>query len=143
MNPSTSNARKMRFPIHTSPSPLPTFLLDPQLLKYIHRNAISNASKYGMVGGTVSTDVQWDEQTGLLKMEVINLPGDNHAAIVCLGDTANDIIFSPRKRLSVHSTLDGNSHASASHSAGDGAWIMRKCAKTLGGECNIKVSIGL
>lgn len=37
----------------------------------------------------------------------------------------------------VHSTTASNNHVAASHSSGDGAWIMSRCAKTLGGECDI------
>merc|ERR1711957_907920 len=39
--------------------------------------------------------------------------------------------------MGVHSTISGES---ALHSAGDGAWIMMKCAKTLGGKCDLKFS---
>lgn len=139
MNPSTNKERKRRFPIITYPVPLPEFSSDPQLWKYIHRNAISNACKYGKVGGKVTTEVKWDEVTNLLTLNVINEPGENHKDIVAMGDDSNAIIFSPRKRLKVHSHID-SSGTSASHSAGDGAWIMNKCAITLGGECSMKVS---
>jgi signal transduction histidine kinase len=138
-NPPPNDARSKRYLIHTNISPLPEFSLDPQLWKYIHRNAVSNACKYGKASGTVTTELHWDELNKILKMDVINLPGKNHEEIMKLGDKASELIFSPRKRLSVHTAVDGNNHVSASHSAGDGAWIMHKCAKTLGGECTIKV----
>ncbi len=132
-----------RFPINASPETLPDFGLDTQLLKYIHRNAISNACKYGKKGGVVKTNVHWDRENGELKMDVINLPGDNHAEILKLGELAKEVVFSPRRRLTIHSTGDENNHVAASHSSGDGAWIMHKCAKTLGGKCEIQVSSSL
>ena len=139
-NPSPNDARSKRYPIHTNISPFPEFSLDPQLWKYIHRNAVSNACKYGKASGTVTTELHWDEINQVLRMNVINQPGENHDVIMNPGSKASEIIFSPRMRLSVHTRIDGNNHASASHSAGDGAWIMHKCAKTLGGECTINVS---
>jgi signal transduction histidine kinase len=129
-----------RFPINTKPVPLPDFGLDTQLLKYIHRNAISNACKYGQKGGVVVTDVYWDKENRELSMDVTNLPGENHSEILKLGELAEEVVFSPRRRLTMHSTGDDNNKVSASHSSGDGAWIMLKCAKTLGGKCNIQVS---
>ena len=140
MNLSSCSESIKRFPISTSPEPLPEFAFDPQLLKYIHRNAISNACKYGKRGGQVRTDVTWDKHARLLTMDVVNLPGPGHEDIMKLGDVAAEIVFSPRRRLTMHSGIDGSKRASASHSSGDGAWIMYNCAKTLGGTCDIKVS---
>jgi len=138
MNVSSSNkCNAKRFPINTVPSFLPEYALDPQLLKYIHRNAISNACKYGKRGGVVSTELHWDHKSGMLEMDVINLPGPHHEEILKLGPLASELVFSPRKRLMVHSTTASNNHVTASHSSGDGAWIMSRCAKTLGGECDI------
>ncbi len=115
---------------------LNSYALDPQLLKYIHRNAISNACKYGKCGGEIRTEVHWNQMEGTLTMQVINLPGPKHEEILRLGDVASEIVFSPRRRLAIHSeTAD----RTVSHSSGDGAWIMHKCAKTLGGSCDIKV----
>ena len=127
-----------RFPIVTEPSPLPDMELDPQLLKYIHRNATSNACKYGKRGGIVLTEIKWDREEGVLYMNVINLPGNKHDEILKLGNLASEIIFSPARRLSIHSDSKSNV-TTASHSSGDGAWVMHKCAKTLGGNCDIKV----
>ncbi len=67
-----------RFPITTVPPSLPKYALDPQLLKCIHRNAISNACKYGKHGGVIRTEVIWDRNTGILRMDVVNLPGACH-----------------------------------------------------------------
>lgn len=141
LNASTSSIK--RFPINTTPSPLPDYALDPQLLKYIHRNAISNACKYGKKGGVVTTNVHWDMETSTLRMNVINLPGEKHAEILKLGPLASKVVFSPRRRLTMHSSNDENNQFSASHSSGDGAWIMHKCAKTLGGNCRIEVGLDI
>jgi signal transduction histidine kinase len=138
MNSTATAASMERFPVATQPSPLPDMAIDPQLLKYIHRNAVSNACKYGKRGGVVLTLVKWDEEKGILQMDVINLPGNKHEEILKLGDLAPEIIFSPSKRLPMHIINHGES---ASHSSGDGAWVMHKCAKTLGGDCDITVSI--
>jgi len=139
------NANKMssrRFPITACPSPLPNHALDPQLLKYIHRNAISNACKYGKKGGIVATIINYKEGEETLIMEVVNLPGEKHDEILKLGNLAQELVFSPRRRLTMHCAEDSNNQVSASHSSGDGAWIMHKCAKTLGGTCGIKFEEG-
>lgn len=131
MNVSASAAN--RFPVVTEPSPFPDLALDPQLLKYIHRNAMSNACKYGKQGGEVLTDIKFDDVNGMLQLNVVNLPGNEHDEILKLGSMASEMIFSPSRRLSIHSVND------STHSSGDGAWVMLKCAKTLGGHCDIKV----
>jgi len=141
MNLSASSQSIKRFPISTAPDPLPDYALDPQLLKYIHRNAISNACKYGKRGGVVRTEVSWNRAARVLQMDVVNLPGPRHDEILKLGDAAAEIVFSARKRLTMHSTFGDDNNDSASHSSGDGAWIMHKCAKTLGGTCEIKVRL--
>lgn len=126
-----------RFPLKTIPESLPDFCLDPQLLKYIHRNAISNACKYGEKSGIVTTNIFWNKDEGEFRMEVVNLPGERHSEILQLGTLASEVVFSPRKRLAVHCEGDDDNP----HSSGDGAWIMHKCAKTLGGKCEILVRV--
>ena len=140
-NVNSGMSNNMRFPINSKPVPLPDFGLDPQLLKYIHRNAVSNACKYGKKGGIITTNVDWNKEKGELRMDVINLPGEDHSAILELGDLASEVVFSPRRRLNIHCTGDNNNQVLASHSSGDGAWIMYRCAKTLGGECGIQVRL--
>jgi hypothetical protein len=71
-------------------------------------------------------------------MQIINLPGKKHDEILKLGKLAKELVFSPRRRLTMHCTEDNNNQVSASHSSGDGAWIIHKCAKTLGGTCGIE-----
>jgi len=129
----TGMSSMKRFPLKTIPESLPDFCLDPQLLKYIHRNAISNACKYGKKSGIVTTNVFWNKNEGEFRMEVVNLPGERHSEILQLGTLASEVVFSPRKRLAVHCEGDDDNP----HSSGDGAWIMHKCAKTLGGNCEI------
>lgn len=133
--PNNSSMDNDRFPLLCDPSPLPALHFDPQLLKYIHRNAVSNACKYGQKGGIVTTMVYYDSKNEMLKLDVINLPGEGHAELVQLGEEkANIAVFSPGTRLhgSIHASTKG-----ASHSSGDGAWIMRKCADTLKGQVAI------
>jgi len=137
MSPSKNQEQKKRFPIVTNPAPLPGFSTDPQLWKYVHRNAVSNACKYGKLGGKVTTEILWDETKGLLTLNVVNLPGDNHAEMSTMGAKANVTIFAPKKRLRAKS-FHKSSESSAEYSAGNGAWMMTKCAATLGGECSIQ-----
>ena len=126
-----------RFPVITFPSPLPTFLFDPQLLRFIHRNAVSNACKYGKKGGLVKTVVYYNSLDQSIRMSVINLPGPGHKEILKLGSDANEFVFGARQRLHVHRSHSKENNGVMSQSAGDGAWIMQKCAKTLGGKCSI------
>jgi hypothetical protein len=51
-----------------------------------------------------------------------------------MGDEACQAVFKQGKRLSVHDCSNGDEKQISS---GDGAWIMQKCAKTLGGSCKI------
>ena len=143
-SPAFGDKSMQRFPLVTFPSPLPIFIFDPQLLRYIHRNAVSNACKYGKKGGVVLTEVHfyYENDMGQLELNVINLPGENHERLMVLGQAAQEAVFAPGKRLHTqHLMLNSslsfmNDHAS--HSSGDGAWISRKCAKTLGGDCTIR-----
>mmetsp|Transcript_53516 Transcript_53516/g.62515 ORF Transcript_53516/g.62515 Transcript_53516/m.62515 type:complete len:1327 (-) Transcript_53516:87-4067(-) len=139
MNTATSDASFKRFPLKCDPKLLPDFALDPQLLKFIHRNAISNACKYGKRGGKVVTEVKWDLGNKCMQINVVNLPGIRHEEILQLGsEKASELIFSPGLRLDVHKNNGNNeSKTISSHSAGDGAWIMSKCAKTLKGQCKL------
>jgi len=135
-----SSSSMERFPLYTVPSPLPQLLLDPQLLRFIHRNAVSNACKYGQEGGQVKTEIYYDDGKKEFQMNVINLPGYRHAELIQLDQDAVKTVFAAGTRLhdslgSSSASLDG---ALVSSSAGDGAWIMQKCALTLGGECSIE-----
>jgi len=128
-----------RFPFVTSPSPLPVFMADPQLLRFVHKNAISNACKYGKRGGPVTTDISFKDNE--ITMNVTNLPGPYHEALVRMGNSARKAVFEPGNRL--HPDLgEGQDLASLNqsqtHSSGDGGWIIKKCATALGGDCSIK-----
>ena len=58
---------------------LPAVDIDPQLLRHIHRNAVSNAAKYGKKGGVVTTEIGVKDHW--LTLRVINEPGEGHAAM--------------------------------------------------------------
>ncbi|KAG7336807.1 hypothetical protein IV203_020515 [Nitzschia inconspicua] len=129
---STKSGKSDRFPIRCE-GEIPFLEMDSQLLKYIHRNAVSNATKYGKAGGNVETVLSFDGSKKLLTMKVINEAGENQELIRKQSkEDYNRIVFSQG------STLHGNWHKSVSAiSSGDGAWIMQKCAKTMGGSCSI------
>ena len=103
----------------------------------MHRNAISNALKYGKKDGVVVTELHFDERESEFRMNVINLPGEKHEQLLMMGEKAEVEVFEPGKRLHASENLF-ESGGSRKHSSGDGAWIIRKCAHTLGGECSIK-----
>ena len=128
-----------RFPLHLVPSPFPQMLLDPQLLRYIHRNAVSNACKYGEQGGQVTTEIFYHDDKKEFQMNVINLPGDGHEGLVNLDEEAVKSVFLASTRL--HDSSGGSfrtmDESLVSGSAGDGAWVMQKCANALGGMCSI------
>jgi len=131
-----------RFPLITRPSPLPMFYFDPSLLRYLHRQALSNACKYGKTRGAVLTEILYDESSEKMQINVINLPGQFHDKLVYMGKEAEESVFS--KGTQVHETFqcDAASRMSKKSEAaalpGDGAWIIQKCAKIMRGECSIK-----
>eukprot|EP00977_Amphora_coffeiformis_P005036 scaffold1064_cov85-Amphora_coffeaeformis.AAC.25 len=122
-----------RFPLKLIPAEMPRLHLDPQLIRYIHRNAVSNAVKYGKQGGLVQTVAEYSCENNELEICVINEPGVGHADLVELGEEASSGVFQQGKRLHKHLGDDIN----GTLSTGDGAWIMQKCATTLNGECKI------
>ena len=126
---------KERFPIESDPSPFPEFNFDQQLLIYIHRNAITNAIKYGKKDGLIRTVLEYDSTSKKLSMMVINLPGEGHVHILAMGEAACEAVFVQGKQL--HKDFDSYNRTHAT-SSGDGAWIVQKCAKTLGGKCDIR-----
>jgi len=112
------------FPILTTPLNLPMVDIDSNLLRHIHRNAVSNAVKYGRKGGRVSTEVEvCDHQ---LFLRVINEPGEGHSYLCNLDPTR---VFEKGARFHEANQSD------VIDSKGDGAWIMRKCAECLLGKC--------
>jgi hypothetical protein len=121
------------FPVELIPADIPNLLLDPQIVRYIHCNAVSNAGKYGKPGGVIKTTVLYHELRKELEMLVINEPGHGHAEIIALGGEAHRAVFAQGKLLHNH-LQSGKKYASS----GDGAWIMQKCAKAMKGECQIR-----
>ena len=132
----SSDAYAQRFPVETTPEPFPILAIDPQLLRFIHRNAVSNGIKYGKPGGVIKTEVYFDFIRSEFQMRVINLPGERHEELVAMGDDATNRVFSAQTRLRQH--VETNERVVSRSSSGDGAWIMQKCAKIMGGSCSIK-----
>jgi hypothetical protein len=125
--------RDERFPVAVIGPPIPYLMLDPQLLRYVHRNAVSNACKYGEQGGTVLTELSYDLATEMFRIAVRNRPGPAHDALVALGECATELVFAQGSML--HTDVSNQANYISS---GDGAWIMQKCAKTMGGKCEIE-----
>lgn len=131
-----------RFPLITRPSPLPVFHLDPNLLRYLHRQSLSNACKYGQTGGVVLTEILYDEIEKKMQINVINLPGRNHEKLIEMGPEAEEMVFA--KGSQVHEAFQSDSISKASKKTeaaavpGDGGWIIGKCAKIMKGDCSIK-----
>ena len=125
-------ASDSQFSLSCEPSPMPVLMSDQGLFKCIHGNAIRNALKYGEPGGKISTEATYNPETSEFVMRVINRPGPGHQKLVALGSRASELVFSHGTRLHKDSEL-----GKRSHSAGDGAWIIRKCANILGGSCDI------
>jgi len=115
-----------RFPLITRPSPLPMFYFDHQLLRYLHRQALSNACKYGKTGGVVLTEIIYDEERTSLQINVINLPGEHHNEILAMGDKAEEAVFS--KGGQIHETFRSDADSTLSKKSevaalpGDGGW---------------------
>ncbi|GKZ00620.1 hypothetical protein MPSEU_001014100 [Mayamaea pseudoterrestris] len=123
-----------RFPVEiASGDSLPYLQLDPQLMRYIHRNAISNACKYGKPGGKVITKLAFRPNEGIFEMKVVNEPGVGHDELISMGEKATKAVFEQGTRLHPHLKVDDRYISS-----GDGAWIVQKCASTMGGTCGIQ-----
>ena len=128
-----------RFPLRLAPcGDVPKLMLDSQLLRSIHRNAVSNACKYGKPGGVVTTNVHYHQKDHLLRMDVVNEPGPGHDTLLEMGSEAGSAVFESGTRLHNDANLD---ETDKSLSSGDGAWIMQKCAKNMGGTCSIDFEI--
>ena len=118
------------FQFECVPRCLPVIIIDPHLLHCIHRNAVSNACKYGAREGNVVTRVFLDESACVLTVQVTNKAGAEHDVLRALSpEDAKSAVFSAGTRL--HCDL------AAAVSSGDGGWIIQKCASTLNGEASI------
>jgi signal transduction histidine kinase len=128
------------FPLTFEPSPFPNIFLDRQLLRYIFRNAVLNASRYGQPDGIVETKARFDHAESKFIMEVINLPGPGHQDLVKLSREEVLQVFEPGAQLSITRSAAHTHHAESTknESQGSGAWIMKLSAEALGGECNIR-----
>ena len=116
-----------RFPLITRPSPLPMFYFDPSLLRYAHRQALSNACKYGKTGGVVLTEIFYEEKSEEMQINVINMPGEFHDKLLAMGAEAEEQVF--KKGCQVHEAFysDASSRTTSKKSEaaalpGDGAW---------------------
>jgi len=129
-----------RFPIFESMDPFPKILIDPDLVCLFHRHAVSNAVKYGKPGGVVQTRLAYETKNKQLLISVTNQPGNNHAVLVEMNEDETAKIFSAGTSLKVNNRpVDkASDDLFAKTPAGDGAWIMQKCAMTMGGQCTIK-----
>lgn len=116
-----------RYPLEVSPRAFPLIAMDRQLLRYIYRNAVSNAAKYGERNGKVQTLVRYDADTRNLIMHVINDPGDAQDKLLNLTPEEVAQVFAPDTQLMATQAASG-SHAQKirNQSSGNGAWIMQK-----------------
>ena len=156
------NQQSNQFRFETWPAPLPPVVLDPQLLHCLHRNATSNACKYGDPTGEIVTKLtlrklENNEPTMVptrddedisqpkyaayeLTLEVVNKPGPKHAELLQVTQQAAQAkVFSQGSRM--HPVQAGTTSDPTvsvySVSSGDGGWIMSKCARAMGGDCDI------
>ena len=126
-----------RFTVSFDPIDMPALMTDRHLWRYIYRNAVSNACKYGDPLGHIHTSVRYID--GSLEVRVTNQPGPNHEKLVKLSFKETSRVFDAKVRLEAATELD-DERFQAIHrkSSGNGAWIMRKCSESLGGSCSIK-----
>jgi signal transduction histidine kinase len=118
-----------RFPMEVVPSGslFPVLEMDRQLLRYIYRNAVSNACKYGKKEGVVSTRVSYDRGLQMLTMQVINLPGVGHEKLCQLSAAEAARVFEQDYQLKETQQASGvEAEAIRNESSGNGAWIMKK-----------------
>ena len=96
------------------------------LLRYLHREALSNACKYGKTGGVVLTEILYDEKQEKMQINVINLPGDYHNRLIKMGSKAEELVFT--KGCQVHETFQSDVASQVSKKSeaavlpGDGGW---------------------
>lgn len=128
-----------KFPLFATPDPFPHLMLDPQLIRKIYQNAVSNACKYGKKNGDVTTFLSYDMARHVFRMKVHNEPGYNHRELLELSVDEAGRVFKESTQLDENQRLDTEEgRLKSARSAGDGAWIMQKCAVCLGGSCKIE-----
>ena len=116
---SSLGTRNNRLHVSVKDGEIPKLMMDSQLLGHIHRNAVSNACKYGRSDGQVETLLKYDASTLTFTLEVTNEPGLGHDSLMAMGSSANDFIFAQGVRLQPH--MKGNKEQKLD-SSGDGAW---------------------
>lgn len=125
-----------RYTLDLSPIPFPKLGLDRQLLRFIYRNAVSNASKYGALLGKVQTRAWMD--SGDFCMEVINEPGRGHDQLLKMNEKEVEAIFAPGVQLKANHLDQRLQQNAEDRSTGNGAWIMQHCAAALKGQCKLR-----
>ena len=68
---------------------------------------MSNAYKYGKVGGTIETHINYDKSTQLLTIEIVNLPGEGHEDLLRLSSKEVDLVFLPGVQLNATQVAKG------------------------------------
>lgn len=139
LDPIRQHGTSTRFPLELKPDSFPRVCLDRQLVRYIYRNALSNACRYGKHGGRVESSIEYDRSTSIFTMKVMNEPGEGHDELLKLNSEQVRKIFEPGVRLiQNHLPSARNAQTINKESSGNGAWIMQKCAECLDGSCSIR-----
>jgi hypothetical protein len=131
-----------RFSLRVANGPLPEFALDRQLLRFVHRTAVSNACKYGRHGGQVETVLSFTPEAQLFVMEVLSEPGESEeeSSKRCSPQVSSSL-DSHSQKLSTTSSV-GLSQSLLDETSGNETWIMQKCAEALGGTCAMQFKSG-
>lgn len=103
-----------RFSIEAQPSPFPMISTDPRLLRYLHRQAVSNACKFGKASGPVLTEIIYNEERQNVQINVKNLPGKYHDRLVAMGSAAEALVF--KKGYHLHEVLSDEANGVSNRS---------------------------
>jgi hypothetical protein len=86
----------------------------------------------------VKTFLTYEAGSHIFRMEIFNLPGYNHEALMELDEEDRVHVFKESTQLPQNQDRESKEgQLTSKRSAGDGAWIMQKCAQCLGGNCEI------
>lgn len=66
---------------------------DPRLLRYLHRQAVSNACKFGKPSGPVLTQIIYNEERQNAQINIISLPDEYHDRLVAMGSAVEVSVF--------------------------------------------------
>jgi CheY-like chemotaxis protein len=143
----TTSTGCARFPVVSSPDLPQALLLDPNLIRIIHNNAISNACKFGKQNGLVTTLLKYDTVRQVLQLQVTNEPANSQEQeqLLQLTHEEKDSIFQEHTLLASNNRPGADDAGTATNSVvtmaqGNGAWIMENCARALKGHCTIDFS---